>query len=169
MSAQSCSTLRTHGLCPPGSSVHGTSRQEYWSGFPFPTPGDLPNPGTEPESLASPALAGGFFFCCWPPGKPLYTNKVKVLVTQSCLTLYHPVECSPPGSSVHGILWAGILEWVAMPFSRGSSQPRDQTWVSRICRQNLDQLSHNESPSKEVFVEYLLYTKNCSITLHLWL
>ena len=37
------------------------SRQEYWSGLPFPTPGDLPNPGTEPESPASPALAGGFF------------------------------------------------------------------------------------------------------------
>ena len=37
------------------------SRQEYWSGFPFPTPGDLPNPGTEPMSLASPVLAGGFF------------------------------------------------------------------------------------------------------------
>ena len=40
--------------------------------------------------------------------------------------------CSPPGSSVHGILQAGILEWVAMPFSRASSRPRDQTWVSHI-------------------------------------
>ena len=39
----------------------GLSRQEYWSGFPFPTPGDLPDPGTEPMSLASPVLAGGFF------------------------------------------------------------------------------------------------------------
>ena len=37
------------------------SRQEYWSGLPFPTPGDLPNPGIEPKSLVSPALAGGFF------------------------------------------------------------------------------------------------------------
>ena len=37
------------------------SRQEYWSGLPFPLPGDLPDPGIEPESLASPALAGGFF------------------------------------------------------------------------------------------------------------
>ncbi|ELR53043.1 hypothetical protein M91_06274, partial [Bos mutus] len=36
-------------------------RQEYWSGLPFPTPGDLPNPGIEPASLASPTLAGGFF------------------------------------------------------------------------------------------------------------
>ena len=47
--------------------------------------------------------------------------KVKVLVTQSCLTLCDPVDCSPPGSSVHGILQARILEWVAIPFSRGSS------------------------------------------------
>ena len=42
------------------------------------------------------------------------------------------MDCSPPGSSVHGILQARILEWVAIPFSRGSSQPRDWTQVSRI-------------------------------------
>ena len=41
-----------------------------------------------------------------------------------------PMDCSSPGSSVHGILQAGILEWVAIPFSRGSSQPRDQIQVS---------------------------------------
>ena len=58
--------------------------------------------------------------------------KVKVLVIQSCLTLCEPMDCSPPGSSVHGILQAGILEWVVMPFSRGSSWPRDWTWVSCI-------------------------------------
>ena len=40
---------------------------------------------------------------------------------QSCLTLRNPMDCSPPGSSVHRILQAGILEWVAMPSSRGSS------------------------------------------------
>ena len=45
------------------------SRQEYWSGMPFPTPGDLPNPGIEPVSLASPALAGRFFTTA-SPGKP---------------------------------------------------------------------------------------------------
>ena len=44
--------------------------------------------------------------------------KVKVLVTQSCLTLCDPMDCSPPGSSVHGILQARILEWVAIPFPR---------------------------------------------------
>ena len=43
---------------------------------------------------------------------------------QSCLTLYDPTDCSPPGSSVHGILQARMLEWVSIPFSRGSSLPR---------------------------------------------
>ena len=55
-----------------------------------------------------------------------------MLVTQSCLTLCNPMNCSPPGSSVHGILQASILEWVAIPFSKGSSQPRDQNRVSHI-------------------------------------
>ena len=52
-------------------------------------------------------------------------DEMKVLVAQSCLTLCDPVDCSPPGSSVHGILQARILGWVAISFSRGSSQPRD--------------------------------------------
>ena len=51
---------------------------------------------------------------------------------QSCPTLCNAMDCSPPGSSVHGILQTGILEWVAILFSRESSQPRDQTWVSCI-------------------------------------
>ena len=55
---------------------------------------------------------------------------VCAFVAQSCLTLCEPMDCSPPGSSVHGILQTRILEWVTIPFSRGSSQPRDQTWVS---------------------------------------
>ena len=52
------------------------------------------------------------------------------LVAQSRLTLCDPMDCSPPGSSVHGILLAGMLKWVAIPFSRGCSWPRDQTHVS---------------------------------------
>ena len=51
---------------------------------------------------------------------------------QLCPALCDPMDCSLPGSSVHGILQARILEWVAMPFSRGSSQPRDQTHISCI-------------------------------------
>ena len=57
---------------------------------------------------------------------------VKLLVTQSCLTLYDPVGHSPPGSFIHRILQARILEWVAFPFSRVSSQPRNWTRVSCI-------------------------------------
>ena len=52
------------------------------------------------------------------------------LAAQLCFTLCDPVDCSPPGSSVHGILRASILEWVPTPFSRGFSGPRDQTHVS---------------------------------------
>ena len=51
-------------------------------------------------------------------------------VTQSCPTLCNPMDCSPPGSSVHEILQARVLEWVAISSSRGSSQPRDGTQVS---------------------------------------
>ena len=58
--------------------------------------------------------------------------QVKVLVVQSCLTLCDPIDCRLPGSSVHGILQARILEWVAYPFSRESSQPRNRTGVSCI-------------------------------------
>ena len=49
---------------------------------------------------------------------------------QSCLTLCNPMNCSLPGSSVHGILQARTLEWVAMTFSRGSSRPRDRTHIT---------------------------------------
>ena len=53
-------------------------------------------------------------------------------VAQLCLTLCDPMDCSLPGSSVHGIFQARILEWVAISFSRGSSWPRDRTQVSCI-------------------------------------
>ena len=52
-------------------------------------------------------------------------------VTQSCLTLCDPMDCSLPGSSIHGIFQTRVLEWVAISFSRESSQPRDRTRVSR--------------------------------------
>ena len=65
-------------------------------------------------------------------GSPWWGWKVKVLVTQSCPTLCNLVDCSPPGSSIHGILQARIPEWVAIPLFRGSSQPRDRTQVCCI-------------------------------------
>ena len=157
-----CATLWTVALQAPLSM--GFSWQEYWSGLPCPPPGDLPNPGIEPTSLMSPALAGGFFttsttweaLCVsaaaaakslqscltlrphrrqptrlprpWDsPGKNtgvgchflLQCMKVKSQreVAQSCPTLSDPMDCSPPGSSIHGILQARTLEWVAISFS----------------------------------------------------
>ena len=58
-------------------------------------------------------------------------NIMFVLVAQMRLTLCNPVDCSPPGSPVHGILQGRIPEWVAIPFPRGSSQPRD--WTFGFC------------------------------------
>ena len=66
-----------------------------------------------------------------------------VLITQLCPTLWDPMDSSSPGSPVHGILQARILEWVAIHFSRGSSRPRNLTQVS--CRQILYQPSHQAS------------------------
>ena len=57
---------------------------------------------------------------------------VCVLASQSCLTLCDPMDCSLPGFSVHGILLERILEWVAISFSRSSSPPKDQSWISCI-------------------------------------
>ena len=64
-------------------------------------------------------------------------NGAKVVVAQLYPTLCDPKDCSPPGSSVHGILQARILEWLAVPFSRGASRPRDQTLVSCTGKQIL--------------------------------
>ena len=60
---------------------------------------------------------------CTEIHKKIFSFKVEVLVTQSCLILCNPIDCSPPSPSVHGILQARILKWVAMPFSRASSPP----------------------------------------------
>ena len=53
-----------------------------------------------------------------------------MLVAESCPTLCDLIDRNPLGCSVHGILQARILEWIAIPVSKGSSRPRDQTWVS---------------------------------------
>ena len=66
-------------------------------------------------------------------------------VPQSCWTLRNPGDCSLPGFSVHGILQARVLEWVAISFFRGSSRPRDRTRLPHS-RQTLYPLSHQGSP-----------------------
>ena len=86
MHAQSCSTHCDPMDCNLSVSSVGFSRQEYWNGFPFPPPGNLPDPGIQPLSLA---LTGGFF-TPEPPGKP-YSVRISVsknnIVLITCLLL----------------------------------------------------------------------------------
>ena len=84
-SLQSCLTLCDPMDCSlPGSSVFlGFSRQEYWGGLWFPSPGDLPDPGIEPTASAAPALAGGFFTTA-PPGSPQMQYKQKQMNLTVC-------------------------------------------------------------------------------------
>ena len=91
----------------------GFSRQEYWSGLPFPSPGGLPDPGLEPA--LAPALTSGFFTTstAWETNPAAAAAKS----LQSCPTLCDPIEGSPPGSLVPEILQARTLEWVAISFS----------------------------------------------------
>ena len=188
---QFCSTLCEPVNCSlPSSLSVGFLRQEYWSGFPFPSLEDLPDLGIEPPSPASPAfqvdslplshsaslialtkrrqfimstrllLCGSQLtfpqtpcFCCCCEVTSVVSNSVRPLrrqptrlprpwdspgkntgvgchcllqcmkmkseseVAQSCPTLRDPVDSSPPGSSVHGILHARVLEWGAIAFS----------------------------------------------------
>ena len=151
------------------------SRPEYWSGYSFPSPGDLPNAGIKPRSPTLQAdslpteLSGkpkntgvgslsllqqifptqesnrGLLHCrqilyqltCWvfkrslqyvitiPIWRPSFGLWFRAMPLQSCPTLCDPMDCSLPGSSIHGSLQARILEWVAVPSSRGLSRPRD--------------------------------------------
>ena len=78
----------------------------------------------------------------------------EVRVAQSCPALCIPVDCSPPGSSVHGILQARALEWVAIPFSRGIFLTQGSNPGLPHCRQILHQLSHQGSPRILEWVAY---------------
>ena len=96
---------------PPST---GFSRQEYWSGVPLPSPEDLPDPGIEP---GSPALLADAL-----PSEPPKKSQSESEVAQLCPTLCNPMDCSLPGSSVHGIFQARVLEWAAISFSSLSSE-----------------------------------------------
>ena len=100
------------------------STQEYWSRLPFPTSGDLLSPGIKPESHVSPVLAGRFFTCATWEAYKYYVVVAKSL--QSCLTLCDPIDGSPPGSPVPGILQARTLEWAAISFSNA------QKWKVKV-------------------------------------
>ena len=84
----------------------------------------------------------------WCVAKAWLTLPVYAQSLQSCLTLCDPMDCSPPGFSVRGIPQARILEWVAIPSSRGYYRPRDRTQVSCISCMQVDSLplSHWGSP-----------------------
>ena len=134
---------RVRLLATPWTAAHqappsvGFSRQEDWSGVPLPLPVLVPTAQqsesamhgthilsfldflfiqvTAEHQVGFPLLCGWFslltyFICC-----------CCYLVAKSCPTFCDPTDCSPPGSSVHGILQARILEWVAISFSKGSS------------------------------------------------
>ena len=107
--AQSLSRIR---LCNsmhcsmPGSSVYGISQQEYWSGLPFPSPGNLPDPGVKTSSLASPALAGRFFTTAPPTGfrgtQTLNPYKGERMNKQDCAMLCLKVAHIRRGSTIQG-------------------------------------------------------------------
>ena len=123
---QSCPTLYDSMDCrQPGSSVHGILQARIWEWVAM----SFSRVSSQPRNRSQvPRIAGGFFtsiYCCC------------CLVAKSCQTLCNPMNCSLPGFSVHGILQPRILEWVDVSFSRGSSQPRDQTHVSCFGRQSL--------------------------------
>ena len=107
----------------------GFSRQEYWSGLPCPLHGIFPTQGSNPRFLCLLHWQAGSSPLA-PPGTPksevnwseLKWYESHLFVSQLFATLW--IDCSPPGSSVHGISQARILEWAAIPFSRGSSRYR---------------------------------------------
>ena len=85
-----------------------------------------------------------------------------MFVAQSLPILSDPMDCSPSGSSVHGVLLARILEWVATPFSRGSSRPRDRTRVSCIVGGFFYHLRHQRSPEPLLLFCYLFHPSHTS-------
>ena len=93
---------------------------------------DSTGSGHHPEMLLSASCRQQFIWEGWGVGVLREPGQFRKLVSQSCRTLCDPMDCSPPGSSVHGILQARMLEWVAILLSRGSSRPRDRTWFSCI-------------------------------------
>ena len=119
---------------PPGFSLHGIlqARILEWIAISFSRGSSQPRHQTQISCIP------GRFFAIWATREVLsyilhlcfVLSKQVSKVAQSGPTLCNPMDCGPPGSSVHGILQATILEWVAISFSRGSSRPWDRTQVS---------------------------------------
>ena len=111
----------------------GFSKQEYWSGLPFPSL-LVPWAGNDPGLLHWELRVFATLDCEGSPTPTVswksFTSCVHAKSLQSCPTLCNPMDCSLPGSSVHGIFQAIVLEWIVISFSRGSSHPRDWTCIS---------------------------------------
>ena len=84
-------------------------------------------------------------------GKVIYCSITWREVAQSCLTLCNPMDCSLPGSSVHGIFQAIVLEWIAISFSKESSRPRDQTQVSHIVDRHFTVCDLSQKAEKQYY------------------
>ena len=131
-----CPTLCHPMYCsPPGFSIREISQAKIleWVTISF-SRGSSP-----PRDRTWVSLIGGSRFNLWATRETHlsfnpFGAEISLLLfcCKSCPTLCDPMDCSPPGSSVHGIFQARVLEWVAISFSRGSSRPRDRTWVSLI-------------------------------------
>ena len=132
-------------LLNPGIQPASLASRLHWQvdSLPLLPPGMPPNPkwGNLPLDFVIPvALSSSDPWAAFSDSKSnlisphdvyFWNNWLCAKLLQLCTSFWDPMDCSPPGSSVHGILQARILEWVAMPSSRGSSQPRDGTFCSR--------------------------------------
>ena len=118
-----CSCLRPHGLYSPWNSPGRNTGEGSLSLL----QGIFPIQGSNPGFLHCRQI----LYLLSHQGSPVIVC-MSAQSLQSCPTLCNHMDCSPPGSSIHGILQARILEWVAISFSRGPSQPRNRTQVSCI-------------------------------------
>ena len=118
---------------PPGSSVHGIlhTRMLEWVVISYSKGSSWPR---DQIHISCFSCIGRWILYHWATREvPSYAWKESESeVTHSYPTLCDPMDCSLPGSSIHGIFQARVLEWVAIAFSRGSSGPTDRTWVSCI-------------------------------------
>ena len=115
---------------PPVPSVHGILQARILERVAMPSSrGSSPPRGQ--TWVSSVSCVSSRFFTTTATWEAFWPPCVLVKLPQSCPTLCDHLDSSPPGSSVHGILQARILEWVAIPFSRGSCQPRD--WIQVSC------------------------------------
>ena len=172
LSAKACPTLWDPMDCnPPGFSVRGISQARIvqWVAISSSRGSSQPRDGNQVSCIGRQILyllshqkslrGKGYMELMGGIDNKLYSKNIELLVlkdtlvvvvivldAQLCLTLYDPMDYTPPGSSVRGILQGSILEWVAISSSRGSSQPRDGTHASCLGRWILGPLSFQGSP-----------------------